>query len=44
VLADRVRLDSEEIRKLGHSGPIRDRKAKGIPLLPPTVWSAKPAL
>ncbi len=42
-LADRVKLDIEAVKALGHSGPIRERKAKGLPLPPPTRWSAAQA-
>lgn len=42
-LADRVRQDIASVKALGHSGPIRERKAKGIPLPPPTRWSAAAA-
>jgi hypothetical protein len=39
ALADRVRSDIEAVKTLGHSGSIRERKAKGLPLPPPTRWS-----
>lgn len=43
ALADRVKTDMEAVKALGHSGPIRDRKAKGLPLPPPTRWSVAQA-
>jgi hypothetical protein len=44
ALADRVRDDMAAVKALGHSGPIRERAAKGIPLPAPTVWSARQAV
>ena len=39
ALADRVRADIESVASAGHSGPIRERRQKGLPLPPPTRWS-----
>ncbi|HEX7127234.1 MAG TPA: hypothetical protein VF406_15855 [Thermodesulfobacteriota bacterium] len=43
ALADRVKADIAAVKALGHSGPIRERKAKGLPLPPPTRWSVAQA-
>lgn len=43
ALADRVKGDIAAVKALGHSGPIRERKAKGLPLPPPTRWSVAQA-